>query len=97
MRTLPQLHEDFPEKEQRGLEPLQSDHKHITIKNKEQFYYCNEGVYLSPNIEQAQKYASKTFLGNIKRLFKFVIMARVNPKRIRDPGIYPANWILSGN
>ena len=69
----------------------------ISIKNKDQFYYCNEGVYLSPNIEEAQKYASKTFLGNIKRPFQFVIMTRVNPKRIRDPGIYPANWILSGN
>ena len=66
-------------------------------KNKDEYPYCGEGVYFSPNIEEALKYAGKTSLGWYNLNFQFVIMARVNPNKIRSPGGVPVIWILNGN
>ena len=65
--------------------------------NKSEFDFCKEGVYLAPDIEEAEKYADKVMLGWFRKKFQFVIMTRVNPKKIRDPGKFPVNWILNGN
>ena len=65
--------------------------------NKNEFDFCKEGVYLAPDIEEAEKYADKVMLGWFRKKFQFVIMTRVNPKKIRDPGKFPVNWILNGN
>lgn len=65
--------------------------------NKNEFDFCKEGVYLAPDIEEAEKYADKVMLGWFRKKFQFVIMTRVNPKKIRDPGNFPVNWILNGN
>ena len=65
--------------------------------NKEEFPNCGEGVYFSPNIEEAEKYSEKICLGWNKLKFQFVIMARVNPEKIRSPGGFPVIWILNGN
>ena len=66
-------------------------------KNKDKFTHCGEGVYFSPNIEEAEKYAEKTSLGNYCFQFQFVFMTRVNPEKIRSPGGTPVDWILNGN
>ena len=66
-------------------------------ESKDKYMLCGEGVYVSPNIEEAMKYADKISLGNNSLKFKFVIMVRVNPNKIRSPGGSPAFWILNGN
>ena len=68
-----------------------------TIINKDKYNNCDEGVYLAPNIEEAERYADRINLGKFKRKVQFIIMVRVNPKKIKDPGIFPVNWILRGN
>ena len=74
--------------------------KHDKNKRKytmNEYKKCGEGVYLAPKIKIAENYAKKTTLGKINKYFKFAIMFRVNPKKIRDPGSVPINWILNGN
>ena len=68
-------------------------------KNRDKYNNCGEGVYLSPNIKEAMKYADKITLGVNDLLFKFVIMARVHPEKIRSPGGTDSqvDWILNGN
>ena len=66
-------------------------------KSKDKFTHCGEGVYFSPNIEEAEKYAEKTSLGSFSFQFQFVFMTRVNPEKIRSPGGTPVDWILNGN
>ena len=66
-------------------------------KSKDIIPYCGEGVYFSPNIEEAEKYAEKTSLGSFSFQFQFVFMTRVNPEKIRSPGGTPVDWILNGN
>ena len=68
-----------------------------STNNKNDSILCKKGVYLTPNIEEAEKFANKVTLGNFKKKFQFIIMTRVNPKKIREPGIFPINWILNGN
>ena len=64
----------------------------------EEYRKCGEGVYLTPNIKYAENYTRIISLGkNNKNFFKFAIMARVNPKKIRTPGKLPLNWILNDN
>ena len=65
-------------------------------ETKDEYISCGEGVYVSPKIEEAMKYADKISLGNNSLKFKFVIMVRVNPNKIRSPGGSPAFWILNG-
>lgn len=66
-------------------------------KNKDKYFFCGEGVYFSPNIDEAEKYAEKTTLGSFSLQFQFVFMTRVNPDKIRSPGGTPVDWILNGN
>ena len=66
-------------------------------ESKDKYMSCGEGVYVTPNIEEAMKYADKISLGNNSLKFKFVIMVRVNPTKIRSPGGSLPLWILNGN
>ena len=59
--------------------------------------YIGRGVYLSPDIEEAEKYTEKIKLGERKSYFQFIIMCRVRPDKIRVSKGYPYNWILDGN
>ena len=77
--------------------PIQLLKNRLSKVNKEDFILCDQGVYLSPEIEEAEKYTNKITLGNFKKKFQFIIMARVNPKKIREPCNVPVNWILNGN
>ena len=61
------------------------------------YHKCGRGVYLTPIIEEAEKYAeTEYFLG---KAFKLIMMCRVNPKKIREPDRGNENpfWILNGN
>jgi len=69
----------------------------LNVENKDKFTYCGEGVYFSPNIDEAEKYAEKVSLGSFSFQFQFVFMTRVNPNKIRSPGGTPVDWILNGN
>ncbi len=53
------------------------------------------GVYLAPDIKEAEKYSEETIVGQSR--VKFIIMCRVNPKKIRESGNYPVHWIVDGN
>ena len=66
-------------------------------KNNSKYPYCGEGIYFSPNIEDAALIADKTNLGFFNVKFQFVLMARVNPNKIRSPDSLPIQWILSDN
>ena len=66
-------------------------------KTKNKYPNCGEGVYLSPNVDDAAFFAEKTSLGIFNTKFQFIIMARVNPDKIRSPGGTPLEWILNGN
>ena len=73
---------------------------HLNVeKNRDLYNNVGEGVYLCPNIKEAMKYAESITLGANNLLFKFVIMARVNPEKIRSPGgpSKQIDWILNGN
>ena len=67
--------------------------RRATIK---QYRRCHKGVYLTPDIHKAEKYAGKIKLGVYSKEFQFAIQARVDPNKIRDPGAVPINWILNG-
>ena len=56
-----------------------------------------EGVYLAPDIEEAERYAEKIQLGERKCKYQFVMMCRVKPDKIKEPGRYPFNWIVDDN
>ena len=55
------------------------------------------GVYLAPDIKGAERYSEKINLGKRKNKFQFIIMCRVKPDKIREPGRYPFNWIVDDN
>jgi hypothetical protein len=76
--------------------------RYCTYKNtrkysKEEFRKCGRGVYLTPEIKKAEHYAHKTKLGYNDTKFQFAVQTRVNPSKIRDPGVHPINWILNGS
>ena len=56
-------------------------------------------LYFSPNIKYVTKYADTITLGDSGMEFKFVIMARVNPNKIKTTGNDNSHkdWILNGN
>ena len=56
-----------------------------------------QGVYLAPDIIEAERYAQKVKLGNRENDFQIIIMCRVKPSEIREAGRYPFNWILDDN
>ena len=64
--------------------------------SKKEYKRCKKGVYLTPDISKAEKYAGKMKLGVYRKEFQFAIQARVDPNKIRDPGAVPINWILNG-
>ena len=66
-------------------------------KNKDKFPLCGEGLYCCPNIQDVEKFTDKRSLGIYNIKFQFSLMTRVNPIKIKNPGIYPVCWILSGN
>ena len=68
-----------------------------TEDNKDKYPLCGEGLYCCPEIIDTEKYATKTSLGLYNIKFQFVLMMRVNPDKIRNPGGFPVCWILSGN
>ena len=59
--------------------------------------FVGRGVYLVPDIDEAERYAEKIQLGNRKKKFQLIIMCRVKPDKIREPGRYPFNWIVDDN
>ena len=81
---------------QKGSGQFYKDFKNVE-KNQKQYNNCGEGVYLTPNIKVALEYAEKINLGLNNLQFKFVIMTRVNPNKIRSPGTLKGGWILNGN
>ena len=81
---------------QKGSGQFYKDFKNVE-KNQKQYNNCGEGVYLTPNIKVALEYAEKINLGLNNLQFKFVIMTRVNPNKIRSPGALKGGWILNGN
>ena len=52
---------------------------------------------MAPDIIEAERYSQEIKLGQRKCKFKFVIMCKVKPDKIRDPGRYPINWIVDDN
>ena len=69
----------------------------INSRDKLNKSYIGKGVYLSPFIEEAEKYTEKIKLGERKSYFQFIIMCRVRPDKIRESKGYYYNWILDGN
>ena len=65
--------------------------------NKSKYPLCGEGLFCAPDIQDVEKFADKKSLGYFNIKFQFALMTRVNPSRIRNPGIYPVCYILSGN
>ena len=57
--------------------------------------YCGNGVYFASEINIAENYAEKFKLGGFQKDIKFVIMARVNPYRTREPDNCPNNLVLN--
>ena len=55
------------------------------------------GVYLTGEIDEARKYASKIKLGNSPKNFRFVIMCRVKADQIRVPLGYRSHIIIDDN
>ena len=68
-----------------------------TANNKNKYPLCGEGLYCSPDIQNIEKFAEKKSLGYFNIKFQFALMSRVNPNKIRNPGVYPICWIVSGN
>ncbi len=66
-------------------------------KTNNKYPYCGEGIYFSPNIEDAAYFCDKVNMGYFNIKFQFAIMARVNPNKIRSPGSLPVEWIFNAN
>ena len=70
----------------------------INVRNKDNKRpYVGDGVYLAPDINEAERYCQKVKLGFRENNFQLMIMCRVKPNEIREAGRYPFNWILDGN
>ena len=70
----------------------------INIRDKDNKRpYVGNGVYLAPDINEAERYSQKVKLGFRENNFQLMIMCRVKPSEIREAGRYPFNWILDGN
>ena len=80
-----------------GPKQRYSKYKNLRKNTKEEYDVCGNGVYLTPDIKKAENYAYMTKLGSLNKDFQFAIQARVDPNKIRDPGVTPVNWVLNGN
>ena len=80
-----------------GPKQRYSKYKNLRKNTKEEYDVCGNGVYLTPDIKKAENYAYITKLGSLNKDFQFAIQARVDPNKIRDPGVTPVNWVLNGN
>ena len=76
--------------------PRQFYKRYINVRDKNKSL-VGRGIYLAPDIDEAEKYSDKIELGERKCKYQFVIMCRVKPDKIRDPGIYPLNWVVDDN
>jgi len=57
---------------------------------------CGDGVYITPVIEEAQRYSKGITFGN--NSYDFVFMCRINPYKVRfAQKADPAYWIVSGD
>ena len=81
-----------------GERQLYKDYENIWYLIKNRYHKCGVGVYLTPIVEAAQKFADvDEFKG---KNFQLIMMCRVNPKKIRQPDIRYTGapyWILNGN
>jgi hypothetical protein len=59
------------------------------------FEKCGKGVYCTPKIKEAEKYAQTIKIGNFN--YKLILMCRVNPYKYRIAQSYPDYWIVSGD
>ena len=59
------------------------------------FEKCGEGVYCTPNIKEAERYAQTITIGNSN--YKLILMCRVNPYKCRIAERLPDYWIVSGD
>ena len=59
------------------------------------FEKCGKGVYCTPKIKEAEKYAQTIQIGNFN--YKLILMCRVNPYKYRIAQSYPDYWIVSGD
>ena len=80
-----------------GPKQRYSTYENIRDYSKKEYKRCGKGVYLTPDIEKAEHYAHKISLGTYNKKFQFAVQARVDPKKIRDPGATPVNWVLNGS
>ena len=71
----------------------------IEDNNQNKFIFGSEDVNLTPNINDAMEEADKISIGFNNSKAKFVIMARVNPNKIRNKNnnILKEEWILKAN
>ena len=83
-----------------GLRQKYEEKKNIRQITRNQGYLnCGRGVYLTPIIEEAEKWADEEYFMNKTFKFKLIMMCRINPKKIREPDRGNKNpfWILNGN
>ena len=76
--------------------PAQLYHHWINIRDKNNGY-VGRGVYLAPDIDEAERYSGKINFGRRDCIYQFAIMCRVKPDKIREPDRYPYNWIVDDN
>ena len=72
-------------------------YSNIEDKRDKNHNLVGTGVYLSPDINEAEKYSDTIRLGQRKSYFQFIIMCRVKPDKIRQPKGLPLNWVLEDN
>ena len=56
---------------------------------------CGKGIYCTSDAEYAENYTSKIEINGEN--YKFLLMLRVNPKKIRQPESLPKMYILNPN
>ena len=56
---------------------------------------CGNGVYITPDLNVATQYSGTINLGG--KIYRLVIMVRVNPSYIREPETHKGYWIADGN
>ena len=71
------------------------DDNNINKLSNSTFEKCGEGVYCTPNIKEAEKYAKTITIGNSN--YKLILMCRVNPYKCRIAERLPDYWIVSGD